>query len=102
MTSLRIAKSQGNDAILEDAVVEDFATQLRGPLLRASDIGYDTARIVWNGMIDRRPALIARCAGSPSMMAAVHFLALARFWCRSRAAATTLHRQCGLRRWPDD
>ena len=36
----------------------------RGALLRPGEEGYDEARQVWNGAIDRRPALIARCAGA--------------------------------------
>ena len=49
--------------LLEEAVVQEFAADLRGELLRPEDDGYDTARAVFNGMIDRHPALIARCAG---------------------------------------
>ena len=44
----------------------------RGELLRSGDEGYDAARQVFNGMIDRRPALIARCAGSDDVAAAVN------------------------------
>ena len=73
MTDLRIVTAAGSDAIIEEAVVEEFAAGLRGPLLRPGDGGYDAARIVWNGMIDRRPALIARCAGVADVMAAVRF-----------------------------
>ena len=73
MTDLRIATSAGTDAILEEAAVHDFAASLRGPLLRPGDNGYDEARKVWNGMIDRRPALIARCAGVADVIAAVRF-----------------------------
>jgi FAD/FMN-containing dehydrogenase len=46
---------------------------LRGKLLRPSDDGYDDARKVWNGMIDRRPALIARCTEAADVIAAVTF-----------------------------
>ena len=42
-------------------------------MLRPGEGGYDEARIVWNGMIDRRPALIARCAGAADVIAAVRF-----------------------------
>ena len=73
MTDLCIATSTGTDAILETATVEALAASLRGPLLRPGEDGYDKARIVWNGMIDRRPALIARCAGVADVIAAVRF-----------------------------
>ncbi len=46
---------------------------LRGRLLHPGDGGYDEARKVWNGMIDRRPALIARCAGPADVIASVRF-----------------------------
>ncbi len=73
MTDLRIATIEGADAILEEAAVQDFAAGLRGPLLQPGDGNYDEARKVWNGMIDRRPALIARCAGVADVIAAVRF-----------------------------
>jgi FAD/FMN-containing dehydrogenase len=45
----------------------------RGRLISADDADYDTARAVWNGAIDRRPRLIARCIGSADVVAAVRF-----------------------------
>jgi FAD/FMN-containing dehydrogenase len=45
----------------------------RGELLRPQDPGYEDARKVWNGSIDRFPALIARCAGVADVIAAVKF-----------------------------
>ena len=53
--------------------VQTFAENLRGALLEPGDPGYDEARKVWNGMIDRRPALIARCAGAADVLASVRF-----------------------------
>jgi FAD/FMN-containing dehydrogenase len=73
MTDLRVITRDGGDRILEEATVSDFAADLRGPLLRPGDVGYDGARKIWNGMIDRHPALIARCAGVADVMAAVRF-----------------------------
>src|SRR6201993_1076999 len=73
MTDLRVATNKGADAILEEDTVQNFAAGLRGPLLRPGDDGYDAARKVWNGMIDRRPALIARCAGPADVIGAVRF-----------------------------
>ena len=50
-----------------------LAARLRGPLLRPGDPGYDEARAVWNGMIDRRPALVVRCLGTADVVACVEF-----------------------------
>ncbi len=58
---------------LDDAMITDFQGRLRGELLRPGDAGYDEARTVWNGLIDRRPALIARCAGTADVIQAVNF-----------------------------
>ena len=44
-------------------MIEELRTRFRGALLRPGEEGYDEARRVWNGEIDRRPALIARVAG---------------------------------------
>ena len=58
---------------LTEASVQQFAAALRGQLLQPGDEGYDAARAIWNGMIDRRPALIARCVGAADVLAAVRF-----------------------------
>jgi hypothetical protein len=73
MTDLRTITGDGGDAILEESTVQGFADSLRGRLFRPDVDGYDEARKVWNGMIDRRPALIARCAGAGDVIAAVRF-----------------------------
>ena len=46
---------------------------LRGELIQSGDEGYDAARKVYNGMIDKHPALIARCADVADVIAAVNF-----------------------------
>src|SRR5579862_8692355 len=61
------------DQSLDTATIDSFKTSLRGALLRPGDDGYDAARQVWNGMIDKRPALIARCAGTADVIQAVNF-----------------------------
>jgi FAD/FMN-containing dehydrogenase len=53
--------------------VEQLATALRGTLIDPDDARYDEARAVYNGMIDRRPALIARCADVAGVISAVRF-----------------------------
>ena len=73
MADVRMVTAEGGDIIIEAPVLQKFADGLRGRLLQPGDGGYDEARRVWNGMIDRRPALIARCAGTADVMAAVNF-----------------------------
>ena len=73
MTSMLIATTDGAGKTLEDAAVQAFRAELRGSLLSSEDASYDETRKVWNGMIDRRPALIARCGGVADVIAAVRF-----------------------------
>jgi FAD/FMN-containing dehydrogenase len=53
--------------------ISELRTRFRGALLRPDEDGYDEARQIWNGAIDRRPALIARCAGADDVVLAVRF-----------------------------
>ncbi|MDM0051780.1 FAD-binding oxidoreductase [Variovorax sp. J22R115] len=55
-----------------------FAAQLSGGVLDAADPAYDEARKVWNGSVDRRPALIAKCLTEGDVQAAVRFAAAHR------------------------
>lgn len=57
----------------DQATIEDFKVSLRGELVQPNDEGYDDARKVYNGMIDRRPGLIARCADVADVITAVNF-----------------------------
>ena len=57
----------------DEAAILAFAASLGGALLRPGDPGYDDARRLFNGMIDRRPALIARCATAGDVMKSVRF-----------------------------
>jgi hypothetical protein len=58
---------------IDDRATEELASTLRGELVRPGDGTYDQHRKVWNGSIDRFPALIARCAGAADVIAAVRF-----------------------------
>ncbi|PAZ15901.1 FAD-linked oxidase [Streptomyces sp. SA15] len=53
--------------------LRELADSVRGPVLGPGDGGYDEARRVWNGAVDRRPAAIARCTGTADVVAAVSF-----------------------------
>jgi FAD/FMN-containing dehydrogenase len=58
---------------LSSSVVRAFKDGFRGDVVLPGDPGYDGARVVWNGMIDRRPAIVARCAGAADIISAVRF-----------------------------
>ncbi len=61
------------ETTLDKTTIQEFRASLRGALLRPGDDGYDAARRVWNGMIDRKPALIVPCAGVADVINAVNF-----------------------------
>jgi hypothetical protein len=56
-----------------EAAIAAFRTSLRGVSFVPGEAGYDAARIVFNRVIDRRPAIIARCAGAADVIACVGF-----------------------------
>src|SRR6266511_5863678 len=58
---------------IDPKAADELRGRFRGALLRPGEEGYDEARRVWNGAIDRRPTLIARCAGADDVVAAVRF-----------------------------
>jgi FAD/FMN-containing dehydrogenase len=53
--------------------IDELRNSSRGTVLRPGEATYEDARRIWNGMIDRRPAAIARCTGPADVMAAVRF-----------------------------
>ena len=61
------------DAQVDTAAVENFASNLRGQLLSPGEDGYDEARTIWNAMIDKHPAMVARCADDADVVQAVNF-----------------------------
>lgn len=60
---------------IASSVIEALAAQLSGSVLAADDAGYDDARAIWNGMIDRKPGLIIRCRTTMDVVSAVRFAA---------------------------
>jgi len=70
---LRAVKLSGAETTIERATVRDLRASLSGTLLAPGDDGYESARHVWNGMIDKHPALIARCTTTADVVHAVTF-----------------------------
>jgi len=58
--------------VTQEAIAE-FRSQLRGELIQPGDPGYENARKVYNGMIDKKPRLIAKCVDAADVIAAVKF-----------------------------
>lgn len=68
MTTIRTRKAE---ELSSDAAVDGLRGSMTGDLLVAGDRGYDDARALWNGVIDRRPAVIARCRDEDDVRAAL-------------------------------
>ncbi|HTY80780.1 MAG TPA: FAD-binding oxidoreductase [Candidatus Bathyarchaeia archaeon] len=66
---------EGTRQTLDPAAIDGLRSRMRGAVLMPGDAGYDGARRIWNAMIDKRPALIARCAGTADVIEAVRFAA---------------------------
>src|SRR5437764_6367833 len=66
-------EQQQTTVALEETAVQELASHLRGALLRPGNADYEQAARVYNGMIDKRPALIAHCAEVADVIAAVTF-----------------------------
>jgi FAD/FMN-containing dehydrogenase len=73
MSFLQVATKDGELAEIRMAAVEVLERDLRGSLIFPHSTGYDEVRRIWNGMIDRRPALIARCVGTADVAVTVDF-----------------------------
>ena len=58
---------------LDPEALQAFIEGVRGVVLTSGDPGYDDARGIWNGLIDRRPALIVQCTGAADVVDAVNF-----------------------------
>lgn len=63
----------GREVSISDTAIVGLASSIRGQLIQPADREYDQSRAIWNGMIDRRPAVIARCLDQDDVLAAVIF-----------------------------
>jgi len=68
-----VTTTQTRPTRIGEATIAEFAAGLRGTVVRPGDADYDHERSIWNGAHDRRPALIARCAGVADVIRTVDF-----------------------------
>jgi FAD/FMN-containing dehydrogenase len=73
MIEAKVPTVEMNKTVVDVSAIEAFGHRLAGKLIRPGDVEYDEARAVWNGMIDRYPELIARCATVDDVVTAVYF-----------------------------
>ena len=73
MVDLKVATLDGASATISEESVAEFSTRMRGQVIQPDDDAYEQARMVWNGNIDRRPALIAQCNGVGDVIDSVNF-----------------------------
>src|SRR5438093_2941447 len=66
-------EQQNTPVALEETAIQELVSRMRGELLRPSDAGYEQAIRVYNGMIEKRPALIAHCVDVADVIGAVNF-----------------------------
>jgi FAD/FMN-containing dehydrogenase len=58
---------------MKNETILTFKSAISGEVILPGEAGYDTARAIWNGMFDKKPALIARCANANDVVQAVNF-----------------------------
>src|SRR5699024_3683971 len=73
METLQAEQLNGNKQTLNGEDIESFKNKLRGDLISLHSETYEQTRLVWNGLIDKRPALIVRCIGTGDVVEAVNF-----------------------------
>ena len=73
--NLEVMTLTGTKRALDSKAVDELRARVRGQILMPIDAEYDATRRIWNAMVDKQPALIARCQGAADVGAAVRFAA---------------------------
>jgi hypothetical protein len=73
MVEQRIMTRHGIERVLSGTIVDKLSSELRGDLIATDHPDYDVVRKVWNGMVDKQPALIARCTSTANVAVCVRF-----------------------------
>ena len=73
MNNLNITTLEGSLSAIEAHALGEFRAGLRGVSMIQGEPGYDEARVIWNGSIDKYPAIIVKCSGAADVIDAVNF-----------------------------
>lgn len=74
MGTLNIKTIDGGKSTFNQDQLTEFETGFRGRVLYANQHGYDQAREIWNGIFDKKPAIVVRCVGTSDVVKAVNFI----------------------------
>ena len=85
----RINRFRSDQTVFDIDQMTDIASGIRGHLLLAGDHGYDQARQIWNGIFDKKPAIIMRFPGTSDVVRAVNFARANRLLFSLKEAAVT-------------
>ncbi|QIA07616.1 FAD-binding oxidoreductase [Draconibacterium halophilum] len=70
---MEIILKSGEKSNIDQQLIDDFGAKLGGAVITPADTNYNEVRQIWNGMHDKKPALIAQCSGVADVMASVNF-----------------------------
>jgi FAD/FMN-containing dehydrogenase len=70
---MKVQTTEGREAELKQDALDGLRMRLRGPLFLPGEAGHEESRSVWNAMIDRKPAVVARCRGVADVITCVQF-----------------------------
>lgn len=73
MTEVQLKTIEGQLERVESSALEEFKKTIYGKVITPHDADYDSARMIWNGMIDRYPGMIVQCSGTADAIKAVLF-----------------------------
>ncbi|MHA2007338.1 MAG: FAD-binding oxidoreductase [Promethearchaeota archaeon] len=76
MSDVKAIDIRGHNVEIPEGVIEDFKSILRGKVVIHGDDGYEKARKIWNGIIDKNPALIVYCRGVADVIRSVNFASI--------------------------
>src|SRR5215213_9854521 len=71
--TVKMTSTNGSTTNLNSETIDTFRSSLRGNIVTPESLDYDTARKIWNGMVDERPAIIVKCSGTADVINAVKF-----------------------------
>jgi hypothetical protein len=95
MADLKVKTYTGADLGINGESLEKLKQSLRGQVLTPESEHYNEARVIWNAMIDRRPALIVRCASAADVVRVVRFAGEHRLLVAVRGGGHNMRRGFG-------